>query len=76
MSNGFRLAIALLAASALTACESTSRTEEDFGNSVRNMVAKQAMDSRGPPRKGILVTTRGTNKAQLSPQSHTALQPP
>ena len=48
MNNGFKLVIALLAASALTACETTSRTEEDFGNAVRNMVAKQAMESQGP----------------------------
>ena len=48
MDRGFKFGVVLLMAFSCAACETTSQTEDDFGNSVRNMVAKQSMDSKGP----------------------------
>jgi hypothetical protein len=48
MKYVLKMGLALLAVFACTACETMSQTEEDFGNSVRSMVANQAMESQGP----------------------------
>ena len=47
MQHGLKIGISLLVLVTCTACETTSPTEEDFGNSVRNAIAKQTMESQG-----------------------------
>jgi hypothetical protein len=48
MKYGLKIGISLLAVLGCAACETTSGTEDDFGNSVRNMIANQAMEPQGP----------------------------
>jgi hypothetical protein len=48
MSNYAKFLILLISFSWLTGCVGTSPTEEDFGNSVGNIIAKQQMTPTGP----------------------------
>ena len=47
MSHQLKILVASLSLAWLPACTSVSPTEEDFGNSVRNFVAKQQMTPSG-----------------------------
>jgi hypothetical protein len=47
MLSGLKIAIALLSILLATGCANYSATEADFGNSVRNVIAKQQLGNGG-----------------------------